>query len=106
MKVLILLCLFSLTFFCKSVNAQIYIVTERTDVAFNPSKIQYDSVYVTSPTGVSTKYEIERLDHNIAIHDRQLNVILNGIISLGYKNMIVMSGQTSLSDKVIYFAKP
>lgn len=44
-----------------------------------------DSVFVTSPTGIVTKYSIPHYLIDIENHDRQLNSIINNIISQGYK---------------------
>lgn len=68
------------------VNAQneIYIITEKYDgIISSPST--FDSVYVTNPSGITTKYSIPSYITNQAGHDSQFNIILNGITSLGYK---------------------
>ena len=44
-----------------------------------------DSVFVTTPTGVSTSYSIPNLSFNPSGHDKQLNIIINGITALGYR---------------------
>ena len=43
----------------------------------------FDSVYVTSPTGLVAAYKIPNIS-NVAGHDAALNVILNGVSTLGY----------------------
>ena len=101
MKVLTLFCLLSLGFFCKSANAQMYIVTEKKVTGY------IDSVYVTNPTGVTVKYQIPDWYYNIPGHDSQLSIILNGIINLGYKNMApILFSTPDISYRVYYFAKP
>jgi hypothetical protein len=80
---------FSVVFFLfilLKVNAQneIYIVTEKYDGIVS-SPPTFDSVYVTNPMGITTKYSIPSYITNQAGHDSQFNVILNGITSLGYK---------------------
>jgi hypothetical protein len=62
----------------------LYIVTEKHDgiIGFVPS---YDSVFVTSPIGVTTSYNIPNYLTNPSGHNSQLSLILNGIISQGYR---------------------
>jgi hypothetical protein len=73
-------------FLLLKVNAQneIYIITEKYDgiVSSIPT---FDSVFVTNPLGIITKYSIPSYITNQAGHDSQFNIILNGITSLGYK---------------------
>lgn len=97
MKVLTLCCLLSLGFFCKSANAQMYIVTDRLSA---PN----DSVFVTNPAGITTKYKIPGYSSNIGAHDSQLNVILNDIITLGYKLVEIPEAYSGI--RTFYFAKP
>ena len=68
------------------VNAQneIYIITEKYDGIVS-SPPTFDSLYVTNPLGITTKYSIPSYITNQAGHDSQFNIILNGITSLGYK---------------------
>lgn len=77
--------IFCLLYF-KIVNAQneMYIVTEKYDGIIS-SPPTFDSVYVTNPLGITTKYSIPSYITNQAGHDSQFNIILNGITSLGYK---------------------
>lgn len=63
---------------------EIYIITEKYDGIVS-SPPTFDSVYVTNPLGITTKYSIPSYITNQAGHDSQFNVILNGITSLGYK---------------------
>jgi len=64
----------------------VYIVTEKYDgqIGFLPS---FDSVFVTSPQGITTYYSIPNYIGNTAAHNSQFNTILNGIISQGYRVM-------------------
>jgi hypothetical protein len=64
----------------------VYIVTEKYDgqIGFLPS---FDSVFVTSPQGITTSYSIPNYISNTAAHNSQFNTILNGIISQGYRVM-------------------
>ena len=101
-KVLTLFCLLSLGFFCKSANAQMYIVTESKEVV---SGLSVDSVFVTDPSGVTVKHQIPLWDIDNSGHDSQLSIILNGIINLGYKNMYPIVFSTQSSNRVFYFAK-
>ena len=56
---------------------QIYIITEKYDgIVSNPPT--FDSVYVTNPLGITTKYSIPSFITNQAGHDSQFNIILNG----------------------------
>jgi hypothetical protein len=73
-------------FLLLKVNAQneIYIITEKYDGIVS-SPPTFDSVYVTNPLGITTKYSIPSYITNQAAHDSQFNIILNGITSLGYK---------------------
>ena len=103
MKVLTLFCLLSLGFFCKSANAQMYLVTESYAQV---SGLSVDSVFVTNPLGVTVKYQIPYWNVDISGHDSQLSIIFNGIINLGYKNMYPIYSIVSSSERVFYFAKP
>jgi hypothetical protein len=64
----------------------VYIITEKYDgqIAFFPS---FDSVFVTTPAGITTTYSIPNYIGNTAAHDAQFNTILNGVISQGYRVM-------------------
>lgn len=74
---------FSIIFSARAQN-EIYIITEKYD-GFVVSPATFDSVYVTSPTGVTTKYSIPNYVTNPGEHDSQFSIILNGITSQGYK---------------------
>jgi len=104
MKVLTLFCLLSLGFFCKSANAQMYIVT-----VSRIGNSAIDSVYVINPTGETTKYTIAHAETyangGILTHYKQLNVILNSVIELGYKQMYVEINNILYTDELYYFAK-
>ena len=92
---------------------QIYIITEKYDgIVSNPPT--FDSVYVTNPLGITTKYSIPSFITNPGGHDSQFNIILNGITSLGYKFIKPVQGQgisnTALANpyciiRTIYLAK-
>jgi hypothetical protein len=58
----------------------VYIISE---VTMALSSFNFDSVYVTSPTGAVTGYQIPRRS-NVAGHEAAFNVIINGVTSLGY----------------------
>jgi hypothetical protein len=64
----------------------VYIITEKYDgqIGFLPS---FDSVFVTSPAGITTAYSIPNYIGNTGAHDAQFNTILNGIINQGYRLM-------------------
>lgn len=67
----------------------------------------HDSVYVISPTGEITKYMIAAANSangGVLTHYKQLNVILNSVISLGYKQMDVEINNVS-TEELYYFAK-
>ncbi len=83
-KTLIISALLILSFVKINAQNDIYIISERYDgtVASRPT---FDSVYVTNPAGVSTRYSIPSYITNPGGHDSQFNIILNGIIKLGYK---------------------
>ena len=53
----------------------------------------FDSVYVTSPTGLVAAYKIPYIN-NVAGHDAALNVILNGVSTLGYTISDYSMGRT------------
>ena len=107
--------LFILFSFIKvSAQNEIYIITEKYDgiVATAPT---FDSVYVTSPTGVTNKYKIPSYVTNPGVHDSQFNIILNGITSLGYRIITPAESQgisnTTLAQpyciiRTIYLSKP
>jgi len=106
MKILTLFCLFSLAFFSKSVNAQMYIVTEELSYTY-PPQIYYDSVFVTNPKGETIGYEIPYPEYDIVGHDSQLSIILNSIINLGYKTMYpIIPATTGSTRRIYYLAKP
>ena len=72
------------SFFKVNAQNEIYIISEKYDgIVVNAPT--FDSVYVTSPTGVTTKYSIPSYVTNPGGHDSQYNIILNGITSLGYR---------------------
>ncbi len=60
----------------------VYIITEVYKSGGGPTT-NWDSVYVTSPTGSVTGYRIPWRE-NVAGRDAALNVIINGVTSLGY----------------------
>ena len=62
----------------------IYIITEKWDGAVI-NTATYDSVYVTSPSGVTTSYSITPMYLNVAAHDAEFSSILNGITTQGYQ---------------------
>ncbi len=81
----IILFLLSLMTYLNSYSQNsLYIVTEKHDgiIGFAPS---YDSIYVTSPSGITTGYNIPHYLTNPSGHNSQLSLILNGIISQGYR---------------------
>ena len=94
MKVVLSLCFVALGFMSYS-QSGLYIVTEKYDglIGFVPS---FDSVFVTTPTGVTTKYKIPHYITNPSGHNSQLSTILNGITSQGYK-VIELGGHGSIS---------
>jgi hypothetical protein len=60
----------------------VYIITEVFNEGNNVID-SWDSVFVTSPTGSVTGYRIP-WRNNVAGRDAALNVIINGVTSLGY----------------------
>jgi hypothetical protein len=62
----------------------VYILTEKFDGG-GGYPATYDSVFVTTPAGVTNTYSIPPLISNPQGHDQQLSIIINGITSLGYK---------------------
>jgi hypothetical protein len=68
----------------------VYIISEVYSADY--SNNNWDSVYVTSPTGAVTGYRIP-WRHNVPGRDAALNVIINGITSLGY----------TISDYPLYY---
>jgi hypothetical protein len=61
----------------------VYIITEVFMEGYSSNNSDWDSVYVTSPTGAVTGYRIP-WRNNVAGRDAALNVIINGVTSLGY----------------------
>lgn len=61
-----------------------YIITEKWDgqVIGIPA---YDSVYVTNPNGITTSYSIAHMYLNVAAHDAEFSMILNGVTNQGYQ---------------------
>ena len=112
MKALTLFFLLSLGFFCKSANAQMYIVTEKMCQGNTTPNTYSDTVFVTTPAGVTTKNVITSIKVSIIGHDSQLNTIFNSIINLGYKSFYIYDYGTispfALNATAIsyYFAKP
>ena len=72
-----------LLFVCQSSFAQnnVYMITEK--IAVNP--IGFDSLYVTSPNGITTEYILPNYSVNPAGHDSQFNPIINNIINSGFQ---------------------
>jgi len=73
----------------------VYIISE----VFALNAPLFDSVYVTTPTGVTTSYQIPN-NSNVPGHDAALNIIINGVTTLGYtiadwtQNRSIAGGQT------------
>ena len=97
-------------------NAQsgVYMLTEVWKQNYSTSVMIYDSVYVTNPSGITVGYSIPLFTANVPEHNNQLNIIINGITSQGYK-MVTReweNGTTSSSSssstfyKTIFFAQP
>ena len=78
----------------------VYIITEKFDglIGFAPS---YDSVFVTNPQGVTTKYNIPNYIGNTAGHDSEFNQILNGILSQGYKIIETHTEGTAVNNQLL-----
>ncbi len=78
----------------------VYVITEKFDglIGFVPS---YDSVFVTNPSGITTKYNIPNYIGNTAGHDSAFNQILNGIINQGYKIIETHSGGTAVNNQLL-----
>lgn len=89
-------------------------LTEVWKQNYSTSVMIYDSVYVTNPSGITVGYSIPLFTANVPEHNNQLNIIINGITSQGYK-MVTReweNGTTSSSSssstfyKTIFFAQP
>ena len=80
LKTIILLTLLILTSHSFGQN-NLYMITEKIRV--NP--IGPDSVFVTSPNGITTTYVLENYSINPASHDAEMNQIINNIINSGYQ---------------------
>ena len=78
----------------------VYTITEKFDgiAGFLPS---YDSVFVTNPQGVTTKYNIPNYIANTAAHDSEFNQILNGILNQGYKIIETHSEGTAVNNGLL-----
>jgi hypothetical protein len=61
----------------------VYIISELHRSYSGSTNPDWDSVYVTAPTGTVTGYQIP-WRNNVAGRDAALSVIINGITSLGY----------------------
>lgn len=99
MKLISLFLFLSLVHFSFAQN-NVYTITEKFDgiIGFVPS---YDSVFVTNPQGVTTKYNIPNYIGNTAAHDSQFNQILNGILSQGYKIIETHSEGTAVNNQLL-----
>lgn len=107
---------FFILFAFLKVNAQneIYIISEKYDGIIQ-SVPTFDSVFVTSPTGVTTKHKIPSYITNPGGHDSQYNIILNSVTSLGYR-VITPAEKEGVSNpalaqpyciiRTIYLSKP
>lgn len=60
-----------------------YIITEK--VYSVPNGVSIDSVFVTTPNGVTTASAIPFIKTNTKGHDQQFSTILNSVLSQGYK---------------------
>ena len=78
----------------------VYVITEKFDglIGFVPS---YDSVFVTNPSGITTKYNIPNYIGNTAGHDSAFNQILNGIINQGYKIIETHSEGAAINNQLL-----
>jgi len=67
----------------------IYIVTEKynSPLGFDKGYTQMDSLFVTTPAGITTAYGLPHYLSSTGEHDKQLSAIINAITSLGYKNI-------------------
>ena len=74
----------------------------------------YDSIFVTTPSGLTTGYSIPLFSADVSGHNSQFNIILNGITSQGYK-IITTDWQEGYTDspsatstfyKTIFLAQP
>jgi hypothetical protein len=63
----------------------VYMITEVYSQNYSTTEVIYDSVYVTNPSGITVGYSIPLFTTNISAHNSQLNIIINGITSQGYK---------------------
>jgi hypothetical protein len=103
-----------ISFFKINAQNEIYIISEKYDgIVVNAPT--FDSVFVTSPAGLTTKYTIPSYVTNPGGHDRQYNIILNSITSLGYR-IITPAEKEGVSNstlpqpyciiRTIYLSKP
>ena len=82
-----------------------YIVTEKYDgmISYYPT---FDSVYVTTPAGVTSSYNIPHLILNTPGHDSQLNLIFNGITSQGYRyisTLITSQNNSTVLNRLVEY---
>jgi hypothetical protein len=91
-------------------------ITEKYDgqIGFLPS---FDSVFVTTPAGITTAYSIPNYIGNPSSHDSQFNIILNGVIGQGYRvmemgdwyravNNSLMGGNYIFEMRTIFLGQP
>lgn len=100
MKRLILTFFFTQLSFLFYAQNGVYMVTEVYLYNSSLTEIQYDSVYVTNPSGVTSGYSLPLFTQNIVAHNSQFNTILNGITSLGYK-IVTTDWQHALTTPTI-----
>ena len=114
MKNILILFSFLTMSFMSSAQNGVYMLTEVWKQDYSTTALIYDSVYVTNPSGVTVGYSIPLFTANVSAHNSQLNIIINGITSQGYKivtrdweNGVTTSVTTSSTFyKTIFFAQP
>ncbi|MBL7909884.1 MAG: hypothetical protein JNJ41_02370 [Bacteroidia bacterium] len=73
---------------CSKLKSQnLYVVTERFNTYQSINIIPFDSLFITNPSGVTTKYALPHYMLNPGAHDSQFTTIVNAIYTLGYKIM-------------------
>lgn len=83
MKV-ILSFLFVFVSYCSFSQGGMYIVAEKYDGVSNGNPT-FDTLIVTNPSGVTTRYSIPHLMKNFPGHNSELNKRFNNIIQQGYR---------------------
>lgn len=74
---------------------KVYLITEQCTSGGNTSM---DKVVVTAPDGSVEEYDITHFMSDVVAHDKEFNIILNGVISKGYELFTLSGGHGDMAN--------